>query len=380
MTLVTRTDRVSLASAGLKPAEVTADGFLRVDAYLFRGGVLEYRRADGTVRREYRDPEAVLAPEVLAAHQLLPLSNSHPLDLVRPDSAKREVVGTVGQDVRRDGNRARATIVIYDAGAIADVRAGKQELSVGYRCQIDETPGVTPTGERYDARQHGWVPNHVAIEHRGRAGDAVMRVDHADECVVDENKEPAPASAQKEKIEMTEEEKKALAEAQAALAAALARADAAEKALVEERAKRLDGASVEKIRAEVKARLALEQRALDLCGEESFPTDRKDSAGKQVADRFDGLKDRDLMVAIIKRVDGEDVAPDLADSVVTGFYLSAVKRADRGRSDREALAARHVPITSNTTSTAPAPSKNADELRADALAKQVTIYGAKKGA
>jgi len=375
---VTRTDRVSASREGLRPAEVTPEGFLRLDAYLYRGGVQVYRRADGTEQREWRDPEQVLAPEILRRHELLPLVNSHPVlggGEVRPDNATALVVGTTGQDVRRAGNRARATIMVYDAATIAAIRAGKQELSIGYKCKLDPTPGTTPDGERYDVRQYDWQPNHNAVEHRGRAGDAVVRVDHAD--AVDELPEPpAPASAQKAGI--MEELKKELAEAVAALAAANKRADAAEAAVVAERSARLDAASkIEGARAEVRARLALEQRAAAICPD-VFPETRVDSAGKTV-ERFDGLNDRDLMVAVIKRVDGEDVPADLSDTLVQGFYLSAVKRADRGVADRGALAARHITPASFSPvvlsgGTAPTPVKNSDQLRADA-ARPSTIWG-----
>lgn len=342
---------------------------MRLDAYLYRGGVQTYRRADGTEVREWRDPEQVLSPEILARHQLLPLVNSHPPSgEVRPDSASALVVGATGQDVRREGNRARATIVVYDAATIAAIRAGKQELSVGYTCRVDATPGVTPDGERYDARQYDWRPNHNAVEYRGRAGDAVIRVDHS-QPFGDEEEEEALAAPEKDLA--VDELKKELAAAIERLGAATTRADAAEAALVAEREARLDSKRADSIRAEVRARLALEQRAVALCPD-AFPETRADAAGKPL-DRFEGTSDRDLMVAIIKRVDGEDVPANLSDGVVQGFYLSAVKRADRGLADRTAIATRHMQPSTPVDPSKQQP-KNSDQLRADSLSGR-TIYG-----
>src|SRR5690606_25874157 len=59
-------------------------------------------------------------------------------------------------------------------------RKDRREVSCGYRCLVDETPGVTPEGERYDRVQRRIRYNHVAIVPEGRAGEAVaLRMDAA---------------------------------------------------------------------------------------------------------------------------------------------------------------------------------------------------------
>src|SRR5690606_10908963 len=78
----------------------------------------------------------------------------------------------------QDGNDLAADIVIHDP---SPVDAGKKELSCGYEVTFDETPGVSPEGERYDAIQTSIKPNHLALVFRGRAGNARLNLDAADE-------------------------------------------------------------------------------------------------------------------------------------------------------------------------------------------------------
>ena len=74
-------------------------------------------------------------------------------------------------------------MIVQDAAAIAVVEAGQcRELSCGYICDLDETPG-TYHGQPYDAVQRRIRYNHVGIGPRnwGRAGSSVaLRIDAAD--------------------------------------------------------------------------------------------------------------------------------------------------------------------------------------------------------
>jgi hypothetical protein len=72
--------------------------------------------------------------------------------------------------------------VIQDAHTIGLIESReRREVSCGYRCRLDLTPGTTPDGERYDAVQRDVVYNHVALVPRGRAGrDVALRLDAAD--------------------------------------------------------------------------------------------------------------------------------------------------------------------------------------------------------
>jgi uncharacterized protein len=178
------TERVSRFDvATLGNAERTPQGFLRIPAYLTRVGVLEYRRADGQTVRELRPRDEVLSAASLATLSAAPVTDLHPTQMVTPANVRSLQIGHVSDSVRGDGDLVSAHVTIQEAGAIAAVQAGKRrELSCGYQCRIDATPGVYE-GQPYDQVQCDIVYNHVALgpPNWGRAGrDVALRVDSAD--------------------------------------------------------------------------------------------------------------------------------------------------------------------------------------------------------
>ena len=170
-----RFDAGSLASPKQLP-----NGFLRADAYLTRTGVFRYRNADGTERREYRPPDVVFSEDSLDTLRMTALTMGHPLKPVTADNARGLSIGSVGQDVRRDGERVRATITVTDGESIAAMKRGRRQISCGYWADVENTPGVTDDGEEYDAIQRTVTYNHVAVVDAGRAGpDVAARLDEA---------------------------------------------------------------------------------------------------------------------------------------------------------------------------------------------------------
>ena len=166
----------------MTPAEKTDEGFLRADAFLSRSGVFEYTLPDGSQRREYRPAEEVFHKDSLSSFSLAPMTLGHPSAMVTSKTAKSVGVGTVGEDVRRDGDKIASKVLVTDERAIAFVGAAAKQLSCGYRCDIEDTSGVSPEGEAYDVIQRNIRGNHVAIVTHGRAGPEVrLRLDAADQ-------------------------------------------------------------------------------------------------------------------------------------------------------------------------------------------------------
>ena len=66
--------------------------------------------------------------------------NSQNIDALHP-------VGTVLSEGRKDDNNIVADIILYT------LPTEDRELSCGYTLDLDETSGVTPDGEHYDAVQ-----------------------------------------------------------------------------------------------------------------------------------------------------------------------------------------------------------------------------------
>jgi hypothetical protein len=159
-------------------------GVLRADAYLTRAGVFAYRSPDGSIRRELRLPAEVMSDAVLDGLRGAVLTLGHPALPVTRETAADVAVGHVATDVRVDGSKVRATLLVHDGAAIEAMEKGTRQLSCGYLCDVDETPGVTigiegvPDGLAYDGVQRALEYNHAALVDVGRAGpDVAARLD-----------------------------------------------------------------------------------------------------------------------------------------------------------------------------------------------------------
>jgi hypothetical protein len=150
-------------------ASETPEGFLRFDARLTRVGVFEYGDGDGNTWGELRTDTEVFEAEAISSFFMSTVTNDHPEEFVSVANVDGLCIGTVGTDVRRDGDYLVATIQVTDARAIADIRAGKIELSCGYTAQVVTDVGVSD-GIPHRGRQTHIRGNHVALVDRGRAG------------------------------------------------------------------------------------------------------------------------------------------------------------------------------------------------------------------
>lgn len=172
--------------SGFSPASVsrTPSGGVILPARLTRVGVFPYRTPSGGVIREYRPPSEVFAPESVAGLNGATVTVDHPPDMVTPDTWDEVSVGhIVERSVTPDETQKflESRVALESATCIRRVDSGELvEISCGYSCDIDETPGVTDTGEQYDRVQRNIRYNHVALGPRGwgRAGPEVcLRLD-----------------------------------------------------------------------------------------------------------------------------------------------------------------------------------------------------------
>ena len=162
-------------------ATKTAEGFIRDTPIVGRTGILVYRNADGTERKEYRPPEEAFKADSLASLQGKPITIGHKAYVTAGNAAQVAPVGSVLSAGRQDGNNIVADIVVYN------LDTDSRELSCGYTLTLDETPGVTPDGQHYDAVQRNITYNHLAIVPKGRAGIARLNMDG--EQVIDEEEQ-----------------------------------------------------------------------------------------------------------------------------------------------------------------------------------------------
>lgn len=153
----------------------SADGYLIATAKCVRTGIQLYTgdevgKPDMKVVRVYRAPEQVSDVASLQTFSHAPITVDHPAELVTADNVKDLAVGEVSTAAKWDGEWVTLPLIVKDAAAIQSVEAGKRELSAGYVCDLDFTPGVTADGQAFDAQQKNIRINHLALVDRARAG------------------------------------------------------------------------------------------------------------------------------------------------------------------------------------------------------------------
>lgn len=158
----------------------TDEGYLVDTPIVGRVGIQLYTNADGTVRRELRPAEEVFKADSLASFAGKPITDEHPSEPVTSRNVKRLSVGTMQTAAKQDGDNVVVPITIHDEATVDKImKGGKRELSLGYKVDLDETPGVWE-GQPYDAVQRNIRVNHLAVVPRGRAGNARLNLDRHD--------------------------------------------------------------------------------------------------------------------------------------------------------------------------------------------------------
>jgi len=324
---VVRVARIDVGA--LDRFERTPSGGLRIPAFLTRVGVLTYRTPDGETVRELRPREEVLDAASIATLEDAPVTDLHPPGLVKPETWKEYAVGSV-RGARADGDRVAGDLLVLDADEIRRVEAGERvEVSCGYTCDLDRTPGVFE-GEHYDAVQRRIRYNHAGLGPRGwgRAGPEVAlrldgtQLDAAYEVTmsttrvrVDGIEYDAGSDSHLQAIERSFERRDAaLATAQSERDEARGRADtlstrlaAAERERDEHKARADAASSSGELDKRVQARLALLDRARRVLGADF------DGAGQT---------DREIMAAVLDEA-GASVADDASDDYVRGAFDAA---------------------------------------------------------
>ena len=338
----------------VRGVERTPQGGLRVAAAITRVGVLTYRDAEGREWRELRPAEEVFAADSLATLRGAPVTDAHPGEMVTTENWARFAKGHVGDDVGPEGDLVTATMVVNDAAAVKAIEArARHDISAGYACEVDPTPGVF-RGERYDAVQRRIRYNHAALlpEGAGRAGTEVsLRLDGA-AVQVSAAVTPAAGEAQMKTLKIGGREyrldsEQEIASAQAALdeqAKAAAAALAAQQAQTEALQKGLGDALAQASAAKQEAAAA--KAAPAPVTEEQIPAAVLDAAiAKREALRADARRvlgtDADLAgksPVEIKRAAVAKALPSvkldaLSEPVLDGMFAAVIAGAASARND-----------------------------------------------
>lgn len=350
-------------SGRLRAPQYLADGSVKVDAVITRSGVFEYRNPDGSTRREYRPPEEVFNQDSLKTFGLMAVTMQHH-GLITADNRKDLGIGTVLEGVKRDGDAVIATLHIYDSEAINAMKAGLNATSCGYEQTLINEPGITPDGERYDAKQTLIIGNHVAITEVARAGDiSRVRMDAATMIAGDPAKE----------MNM-DELKKALAD----IAALTVRCDSAERestslktkvaTLEGERDAAIDKATkAEKLRADAAEVTTKQVRELVKLEGEATRFLRTDAGDVEDISKLTPVQ---IKVKIVERLSGKKLTREDA-AYVDARYDAAIE--DAGEADAAQDTAR-VGTEISRASTRQDGASEATNARAEMIKRNQTAH------
>jgi len=162
-----------------------ADGTLLMHGTLAKPGILLYADGHGSMRRELVTEECLRDRDWLRSVARAPATLEHPvrdgaLVDVTPENFQVYGVGDADGDIMVDEDDfVRIKLAVRRKDAIDSVTTGdKVELSPGYDCAYDPTPGRHPVHGEYDGQQLARRCNHIAITSAARGGhDIGLRAD-----------------------------------------------------------------------------------------------------------------------------------------------------------------------------------------------------------
>ena len=124
-----------------------------------------------------RPEEELSKPETIASLKLIPLVNEHEMlgENFTP-AEKKGTHGVTGDNAEFNNGLLSNDLKIFSESLKQEIQNGKKELSAGYFCNYDLTPGEY-NGQHYDAVQRDIKFNHIALVEEGRMGHDVRVMD-----------------------------------------------------------------------------------------------------------------------------------------------------------------------------------------------------------
>jgi hypothetical protein len=160
-------------------AEIKDNPISKVGIFPYSGAQISPDLDPDRIYKVYRPEEELNNPEAIASFKLLPWTDEHAMlgsedGMQAPE--KKGVHGVVGEDVYFDDGYLKANLKVFSNKLAELIDSGKKELSIGYRCLYDNSPGVYD-GESYDFIQRNIRGNHLALVEEGRSGHDVAVLD-----------------------------------------------------------------------------------------------------------------------------------------------------------------------------------------------------------
>lgn len=156
---------------------------------LSRVGVFPYMGSDirapepMKVYQVYRPEEELSSPDCIDSFKLVPWIDDHVMlgseEAGLTPAERKGIQGVIGEQVFFEDGVLYGNIKVLSESMANLIDIGKKELSCGYRCVYDFTPGMY-NGQPYDAVQRRIRGNHLALVDEGRMGPDVAVLDCAD--------------------------------------------------------------------------------------------------------------------------------------------------------------------------------------------------------
>lgn len=162
--------------------EIPANPLSRVGVFPYSGRQVGDTENPDKIYQILRPAEELGSQECIDSFKLVPWIDEHELlgaaerGLTPPE--KKGIHGVIGENVFFKDGFLRGNVKMFSEKLSGKIESGdKKELSCGYRCNYDMTPGVFE-GQRYDGVQRNIRGNHLALVKEGRMGPAVAVLDH----------------------------------------------------------------------------------------------------------------------------------------------------------------------------------------------------------
>lgn len=171
---------------GATPVEIRPDGYRVYEGVARWGNVLAPYPDLSPPRVEFCPIDEVASPKALASAVGIPFTGGprrvdwdggvtlpadHAADLITPETAGNATEGAVLAMWRDDTSSppcVRVRAIAHTKALIDLIESGAIELSLGYRCDEDRTPGFFE-GKPYDLVQRGHEYNHLNVVERARS-------------------------------------------------------------------------------------------------------------------------------------------------------------------------------------------------------------------
>lgn len=160
---------------------LTPEGYLRVTAFATRTGVFPYTQGDGSVVKELRIESEVFDEKSFKTLNDKPVTWHHPEEMVNANNWATYARGYTHNDAQKENNFLKITLTVSDQSLVKAIQNNElREVSCGYQCDFDPTPGFAE-GQAYDGIQRNIIYNHLAVVPAGRAGPEVrLKLDAAE--------------------------------------------------------------------------------------------------------------------------------------------------------------------------------------------------------